>query len=155
MVLSGSRGRDLQPASLCPRGWHPLLQNNGSAPFHVASQKQLGDCPAIRQQHAKLLTTLSRPGGPLRGASGCQSLTWHKHHAGKLTLHHLDLTLQLTNTLGFPQAFLRRPHSSSGFSLIVVAVDTALKPGARQDGSKVQETQLLDRETTFPKSYQN
>lgn len=133
-----------------------FLQNNGSATFHVASQKHLGDCPAIKQEQAKLLTTLSRPGrGPLKRCCWVSMLAWHKH-AGELTLYHSGITLQLTNTLGSPQAFLRRPHSFSGFSPIVVAVDTALKPGAfRWDGSKVQETQLLEKERNFPKSYQN
>lgn len=75
-------------------------------------------------------------------------LAWHKH-AGELTLHHSGITLQLTNTLGSPQAFLRRPHSVSGFSSIVVAVDTALKPGARWDGSKFRRLSSWRRKEIF------
>lgn len=72
-------------------------------------------------------------------------------HVGELTLHHSRITLQIANTVGFPQACPRKPHGSSGFSLLVVAMDTGLDAM----GARGQETELLERERNFPKSYQN
>lgn len=72
-------------------------------------------------------------------------------HVGELTLHHSCITLQINNTLGFPQASPRKPHGSSGFSLLVIAMDTGLD-GMRARG---QKTEILERERNFPKTHQN
>lgn len=49
-----------------------------------------------------------------------------KHqHAGKLTVHHSGHHPPNYQHLGVPQAFPMKPRSSSGFSLPLVAVDTA------------------------------
>lgn len=85
-----------------------------------------------------------------RSASRGIVLVPHEH-VGELTLHHLHITLQIANTLGFPQASPRKPNGSGGFSLLIVAMDTGLD-GMRARG---QETEILEKERNFPKFYQN
>ena len=69
-------------------------------------------------------------------------------HAGEWTLGHSGaFRPRITNTLGSPQAFLRRSRGSNGFSLFLAVVDAALKPVART-------TELPEWERDFLKSYQ-
>lgn len=62
-----------------------------------------GTCPVIKQEQAKLLTALSRPGGrgPPKSCFWVFVLAWHKH-VGEMSLHHSGIPFQVTNGLGSP-----------------------------------------------------
>ena len=118
----------------------PLRQNHGSTTEHVASAEAAGGlpsghpgCPLIKQEQAKLVTALPRPGrNPPKRCFWLFRLAWGRQE-GKLTLQLPGAScLRITNTSG-SSASPRKPCSSRNFSLFVVDMDTELKKqGARR-----------------------